>query len=224
MLQLLLPHPFPGSNDDLTSEGSTSIVVEGTTIDCSDVDTLDKFRSNLPQPLPPQPLKKLNGQASGIVSPHENGEVLVVVNKSTNAIRKDKESHGQQGKASLSSDKRPSPDRTPGTTKGSSLHSDNGSIRSSGGLPSVGRSVDRSDAESVSTTISQDSRGSSKDNRLGGSPADLEEEVVLRRKPDYNRVSNISQNNQVYISFFFYLVPSPVFKQFVSLKYCTECK
>lgn len=206
----LIQYSISGSNDDLTSEGSTSIVVDGTTVDSSDADTLDKFRSNLPQPLPPQPLKKLNGQASGI--PHENGEVLVVVNKSTNAVRKDKENQGQQGKAAVKSDKRPSPDRTPGTTKGSSLHSDNGSIRSSGGLPSVGRSVDRSDAESVTTTISQDSRGSSKDNRLGGSPAELEEEVVLRRKPDYSRVSIISN-----LCFGFYMVSSSYSK-------CTSSK
>jgi hypothetical protein len=49
----------------------------------------------------------------------------------------------------------------------------------------------RSDAESVSTTISQDSRGSNKENRPGResrNSRDLDEEVVLRRKPEYNRV------------------------------------
>lgn len=51
--------------------------------------------------------------------------------------------------------------------------------------------VFRSDAESVSTTISQDSRGSNKENRPGResrNSRDLDEEVVLRRKPEYNRV------------------------------------
>jgi len=52
-------------------------------------------------------------------------------------------------------------------------------------------SVFRSDAESVSTTISQDSRGSNKENRQGQesrNSRDLDDEVVLRRKPEYNRV------------------------------------
>ncbi|XP_052120283.1 serine/threonine-protein kinase 10 isoform X2 [Frankliniella occidentalis] len=173
-----------GSGDDLTSDGSTSIVVDGSTVHPTDVGSQENVRST-PQPLPPQSVKKMNGQASGITSPHENGEVLIVVNKISNAARKEKDNQAPDSKSTPLQEKRPSPDRTPGTTTRSSLHSDNGSIRSSGGLPSVGRSVDRSDAESVSTTISQDSRGSNKENRLGGSPADQDEEVVLRRKPDY---------------------------------------
>lgn len=152
------------------------------------MDTVDKSRPNLSQPLPQHLLKKLNGQASGIVSPHENGEVLIVVNKSSNGVKKETEKQRPESKGTPLQEKRPSPDRAPGTTTRSSLHSDSGSIRSSGGLPSVGRSIDRSDAESVSTTISQDSRGSNKENRLGGSPTEQEDEVVLRRKPDY-RVS-----------------------------------
>ena len=46
----------------------------------------------------------------------------------------------------------------------------------------------RSDAESVSTTISQDSRESNKENRPGQDTRhsrDLEEEVVLRHKPEF---------------------------------------
>jgi STE20-like kinase len=49
----------------------------------------------------------------------------------------------------------------------------------------------RSDAESVSTTISQDSRGSNKENKPGlesQNSRDLDDEVVLRRKPEYNKV------------------------------------
>ena len=44
----------------------------------------------------------------------------------------------------------------------------------------------RSDAESVSTTISQDSRGSNKENRPRH-----QEEVIHRPRPEYNRVSAI---------------------------------
>jgi STE20-like kinase len=49
----------------------------------------------------------------------------------------------------------------------------------------------RSDAESVSTTISQDSRGSNKENKPGlesRNSRDLDDEVVLRRKSEYNKV------------------------------------
>lgn len=49
----------------------------------------------------------------------------------------------------------------------------------------------RSDAESVSTTISQDSRGSNKENKPGlesRNSGDLDDEIVLRRKPEYNKV------------------------------------
>lgn len=62
-------------------------------------------------------------------------------------------------------------------------HSDEGSTRSH--TPS--KSVDRSDAESISTTISQDSRGSSRDNhhlgRESRQSSEIDDEVVLRRKP-----------------------------------------
>uniref|UniRef100_A0ABD2VX87 Protein kinase domain-containing protein n=1 Tax=Trichogramma kaykai TaxID=54128 RepID=A0ABD2VX87_9HYME len=112
--------------------------------------------------------------------------------------------------------KRVSPDSYDNSTTRS--QSDSGSTRSH--TPS--KSIDRSDAESISTTISQDSRGSNKDNNTsnnnsnvnnyvqtannqqqnnGPSPAvvaqnhnrhsqtvvDGDEEVVLRRKPEYIR-------------------------------------
>lgn len=49
----------------------------------------------------------------------------------------------------------------------------------------------RSDAESVTTTISQDSHGSNKENLMNRDSANLgeDEEVELRRKPEYTRVS-----------------------------------
>lgn len=79
-----------------------------------------------------------------------------------------------------SKEKRVSPD----SFEGSRSQSDSGSTRSH--TPS--KSIDRSDAESISTTISQDSRGSNKENHLSHvQSTEGEEEVVLRRKSDYNR-------------------------------------
>ncbi|XP_015597682.1 serine/threonine-protein kinase 10 isoform X2 [Cephus cinctus] len=79
-------------------------------------------------------------------------------------------------------EKRVSPD----SYEGSRSHSDSGSTRSH--TPS--KSIDRSDAESISTTISQDSRESNKENHIGRESrqsSEIDDEVVLRRKPDYNR-------------------------------------
>ncbi|OAD52044.1 STE20-like serine/threonine-protein kinase [Eufriesea mexicana] len=77
-------------------------------------------------------------------------------------------------------EKRVSPD----SFEGSRSQSESGSTRSH--TPS--KSMDRSDAESISTTISQDSRESSKENHVSqGQSTEVDEEVVLRRKPDYNR-------------------------------------
>ena len=101
-------------------------------------------------------------------------------------------------------EKRVSPDSYENSTRCS--HSDSGSTRSH--TPS--KSIDRSDAESISTTISQDSRGSNKESsanhvipnqpqQVNGptsppaaqnhnrQPTDGEDEVVLRRKPEYIR-------------------------------------
>uniref|UniRef100_A0A0A9XPM1 STE20-like serine/threonine-protein kinase n=1 Tax=Lygus hesperus TaxID=30085 RepID=A0A0A9XPM1_LYGHE len=72
----------------------------------------------------------------------------------------------------------------------SSSQSDGGSTTGNRTPPSAAstRTFDRSDAESVSTTISQDSRGSNKENR----PSRLQDgEVVLRPKPDYNRNEHV---------------------------------
>ncbi|KYM81785.1 STE20-like serine/threonine-protein kinase [Atta colombica] len=73
---------------------------------------------------------------------------------------------------------------SPDSFEGSRSQSDSSSIRSH--TPS--KSIDRSDAESISTTISQDSRESNKENRLNQPQhTEVDEEVILRRKPDYNR-------------------------------------
>lgn len=63
------------------------------------------------------------------------------------------------------------------------LDSDSGSTRSY--TPS--KSVDRSDAESISTTISQDSRGSNKENNHNHESREVEEVVIMRQKPEYAR-------------------------------------
>lgn len=62
---------------------------------------------------------------------------------------------------------------------GESSHSETGSLHTPPSLAST-RTLDRSDAESVATTISQDS------NKENTRP---EPDVRLRRKPEYNRVS-----------------------------------
>ncbi|XP_076295366.1 sterile20-like kinase isoform X7 [Lasioglossum baleicum] len=86
----------------------------------------------------------------------------------------------QKDAGKIYKEKRISPD----SFEGSRSQSESGSTRSH--TPS--KSIDRSDAESISTTISQDSRESNKENHIGqGQTPETEEEVVLRRKPDYAR-------------------------------------
>ncbi|XP_076229093.1 sterile20-like kinase isoform X2 [Nomia melanderi] len=86
----------------------------------------------------------------------------------------------QKDAAKVYKEKRISPD----SFEGSRSQSESGSTRSH--TPS--KSIDRSDAESISTTISQDSRESNKENHISqGQTPEAEEEVVLRRKPDYAR-------------------------------------
>ncbi|CAH0395331.1 unnamed protein product [Bemisia tabaci] len=109
--------------------------------------------------------KKVNG-----IETSDSEEVVIVVNnQTTNIPDKEKEKPLRE--------KRVSP-----TQSGS--HSDTGSVRSHT-PPSAAstRTLDRSDAESVSTTTSQDSRGSNKENR----PDRTEEEAPPRRKPEYSR-------------------------------------
>ncbi|XP_008546000.1 serine/threonine-protein kinase 10-A [Microplitis demolitor] len=65
---------------------------------------------------------------------------------------------------------------------GSRSHSD-----SSSRSHTPNKSIDRSDAESISTTISQDSRGSNKENNAESRQTEEVDTVVLRRKPEYTR-------------------------------------
>lgn len=112
--------------------------------------------------------KKMNGLIKNEISHHAEDKIIKAVKPKEVNVKGLKE-------------KRVSPD----SFEGSRSQSDSSSIRSH--TPS--KSIDRSDAESISTTISQDSRESNKEHILN-QPQHTEvevEEVVLRRKSDYNR-------------------------------------
>ena len=134
-----------------------SMIVAGMTVESSEVDDAGNKSS-----------VKMNGQLKNNPPPPVNRNSKIQIQN---------ESHLKMQK-----EKRVSPD----SYEGSRSHSDSGSTRSY--TPS--KSVDRSDAESISTTISQDSRGSNKENHVGRESrqsSEIDDEVVLRRKPDYNR-------------------------------------
>ncbi|XP_012283262.1 serine/threonine-protein kinase 10 [Orussus abietinus] len=149
------------SKSDSGDDSKTAMVVSATTMEATDVDDLADRN-----------LKIMNGQIrSERVS-------LARDDERTAKTSKQKEVDSKHLK-----EKRVSPD----SFEGSRSHSDSGSTRSH--TPS--KSIDRSDAESISTTISQDSRGSNKENHFTGresrQSSELDDEIVLRRKPDYNR-------------------------------------
>ncbi|XP_061941898.1 serine/threonine-protein kinase 10 isoform X3 [Apis cerana] len=135
----------------------TKMIVAGTTIESIDIDDVERNS------------KKVNGLLKNDKSP-----IVDRIDEKVLKTLKQKEiSKGYK-------EKRVSPD----SFEGSRSQSESGSTRSH--TPS--KSIDRSDAESISTTISQDSRESSKENHLSqGQSAEVDEEVVLRRKSDYNR-------------------------------------
>ncbi|XP_060863110.1 serine/threonine-protein kinase 10 isoform X3 [Metopolophium dirhodum] len=131
---------------------------------------------------------KMNGRAT-MVKPSDPTEVYIVVNNSTNVHKSSKHSDG----IVVNNKHHVSPTRST-----SRSHSDSGSVYSSGGQrtpPSAAstRTFDRSDAESVSTTISHDSRSSNKENNLP--PREFEDEVVLRKKPEYSREMKRTSRN-----------------------------
>jgi len=112
--------------------------------------------------------KKMNGLIKNEISHHAEDRMVKTVKPKEINVK------------SFGKEKRVSPD----SFEGSRSQSDSSSIRSH--TPS--KSIDRSDAESISTTISQDSRESNKENRLNQTQhTEVDEEVILRRKPDYNR-------------------------------------
>lgn len=112
--------------------------------------------------------KKLNGLIKNEMPHHADDRIVKTVKPKEINVK------------SFGKEKRVSPD----SFEGSRSQSDSSSIRSH--TPS--KSIDRSDAESISTTISQDSRESNKENRLNQPQhSEVDEEVILRRKPDYSR-------------------------------------
>ncbi|XP_044740531.1 serine/threonine-protein kinase 10 isoform X3 [Chrysoperla carnea] len=123
---------------------------------------------------------KMNGQT--VRSSRGDDDIQIVVNKSTNV------------KKSISPDSFASESRS---------HSESGgSVRSSGSPPSAAsKNFDRSDAESISTTISQDSHGSNKENRVNRNynqtnNNEVDEGVVLRRKPEYVQRSDFLRSGR----------------------------
>ncbi|XP_065219198.1 serine/threonine-protein kinase 10 [Planococcus citri] len=126
-------------------------------------------------PITVLPENKQNGDA--VMNRTDADDVLIIVNNK-------EKSRIPQDRLAYNLEKRISPARS------SCYSDDTGSVRSSGGQqtpPSAAstRTFDRSDAESISTTTSQDSRGSNKENNR---PED--EAVILRKKADYNRKDN----------------------------------
>nr|XP_034193568.1 serine/threonine-protein kinase 10 isoform X2 [Osmia lignaria] len=136
----------------------TKMIVAGTTVESADGEEMERSS------------KKMNGMIK-----NDKSTVGRVDEKGIKTTKQQKQEIVKGYK-----EKRVSPD----SFEGSRSQSESGSTRSH--TPS--KSIDRSDAESISTTISQDSRESSKENHLSQSQStEVEEEVVLRRKPDYNR-------------------------------------
>ncbi|XP_051161210.1 serine/threonine-protein kinase 10-like isoform X2 [Leptopilina boulardi] len=146
------------SSDSGDETSKTSMIIASSKVDTTEVDDAGRKA----------PIK-MNGQLKNNQPSHVNRIPKIQKQSETNLKTQQKE-------------KRVSPD----SYEGSRSHSDSGSTRSY--TPS--KSVDRSDAESISTTISQDSRGSNKENHIGRESrqsSEIDDEVVLRRKPEYNR-------------------------------------
>ncbi|XP_072766768.1 uncharacterized protein Slik [Anoplolepis gracilipes] len=140
-----------------SGDESSKVMIASTTIESPE----DNYERN--------GAKKMNGLIKNeIMSHHADDRIVKTVKPKETNVK------------SFGKEKRISPD----SFEGSRSQSDSSSIRSH--TPS--KSIDRSDAESISTTISQDSRESNKENRLNQAQhTEVDEEVVLRRKPDYNR-------------------------------------
>lgn len=146
-------------SDSGDERDASKVIVASTTIEPSDMDDYEKEGRNA---------KKMNGLIKNELPHHADDKIVKTVKPKEMNVK------------GFGKEKRVSPD----SFEGSRSQSDSSSIRSH--TPS--KSIDRSDAESISTTISQDSRESNKENRLNQTQhAEVDEEVVLRRKPDYNR-------------------------------------
>ncbi|KAK6638971.1 hypothetical protein RUM43_007241 [Polyplax serrata] len=159
-----------------TGNKATSIVVDGTAIS----ETYTDNRRSLKVPL-----SKQNGEA------HQPDNVQIVVRKNNDVNQTGVRDKLPGKKSTPLQDKRQSPDGSSASRSNCSSGSLSGrSSESQQTLPTSTKTLDRSDAESVSTTTSQDSRESNKENRPGRdsrASADTDEDLVLRRKPEYNR-------------------------------------
>ncbi|XP_011059314.1 PREDICTED: serine/threonine-protein kinase 10 isoform X1 [Acromyrmex echinatior] len=155
-------HSDLSSNERLSlrsdsGDESGKVIIASTTIESPDIDDYERN------------VKKLNGLIKNEMPHHADDRIVKTVRPKEINV-----------KSPFNKEKRISPD----SFEGSRSQSDSSSIRSH--TPS--KSIDRSDAESISTTISQDSRESNKENRLNQPQhTEVDEEVILRRKPDYNR-------------------------------------
>ncbi|XP_050545072.1 serine/threonine-protein kinase 10 isoform X2 [Daktulosphaira vitifoliae] len=128
---------------------------------------------------------KMNG-CTNVMKSVEPSEITIVVKSSKN-------SKNAKDEVLISEKHHVSPTRS-----STCSHSDSGSAYSSGGHqtpPSAAstRTFDRSDAESVSTTISHDSRSSNKENNLPS--REFEDEISLRKKPEYSREMKRTSRN-----------------------------
>lgn len=147
------------SNSDISSVGGGATLSE-----CSD--EFGSKQSSAP--------KINNGQLSPMES-HE--DVNIIINR--------KKTHPSVVLPGVGSEKRVSPDNSVGSVD-SQGHSESGSVRSIGGFPLRGvmgvkiTTGDRSDAESVATTTSHDSRNEPETNSTATAAAD--DEVVIRHK------------------------------------------
>ncbi|EEB18383.1 polo kinase kinase, putative [Pediculus humanus corporis] len=170
------------SNQD--GSKATSIILDGSTV--GETESVNNERYKIP-------LNKRNGDL------YQPDNVQIVVNKNN-----DNNSHVRwtpiiflqlknktNQKNTPLQDKRQSPDGSSASRSVSSSGSLSGrSSESQQTLPTSSKTLDRSDAESISTTTSQDSRESNKENRPGRdsrASADTDEDLVLRRKPEYTR-------------------------------------
>lgn len=115
-------------------------------------------------------------------------EVEASIKKTINGGVKEADLRIKERHNDVKQTKRVSPD----SYEGSRSQSDASSTRSH----TPNKIIDRSDAESISTTISQDSRGSNKENHVSRQ-SEEEDRVVLRRKSDYTRETPKTRTKEV---------------------------
>ncbi|XP_048506774.1 serine/threonine-protein kinase 10 isoform X2 [Athalia rosae] len=168
------------SGDEVASP-RMSVMIAGTTIGSTDVDSVALVN-------PAKPVT-----SNGLLSTRGNGTPGAVPAAPWSTTKHSAGDSREEFEGKGSRNKRISPDSSCSNEGGSHRsQSDEGSTR----CHTPSKSVDRSDAESISTTISQDSRGSSRDNHLGRDSrqsSEIDDEVVLRRKPPEYTTRDVPQ-------------------------------